>query len=169
MGCYFYRDHFKPVNDVDGYVAGDEVIRLTGRVLSQEMHLSLDFWGYIGGDDFIALFCSPDWKPRIQRVLAQLDEQVKANFRSKHLISCNLVTNNRQSLEAFHGLVVLSAGIVKVAPGDFEWPSEVSERLVDAKQQAKPTQGSSCFAGRRAVNLLPCTIFADFCPLTQGT
>lgn len=155
VACYFDLDNFKPFNDVYGYVAGDEVIRLTGRVLNQEMHPSLDFLGHIGGDDFIALFCAADWEPRVQRVLAHFDAKVKAHFREEHLASGGLVTNNRQGMEVFHGLVALSAGIVKVAPGDFEWPSEVSERLVDAKKQAKLTPGSTYFVDRRAVNPLP--------------
>ena len=151
VACYFDLDNFKPFNDVYGYVAGDEVIRLTGRVLSQYMHPTEDFLGHIGGDDFMAIFGSTDWESRVQQVLRQFDDDVRLYFRAEHLVGGGLVTNNRQGIEVFHGLVALSAGIVKVTPGDYEWPSEISERLVEAKKQAKLTPGSSYFVDRRSV------------------
>jgi len=146
---YFDLDNFKPFNDVYGYAAGDEIIRLTGRVLEQAIHPVWDFLGHIGGDDFMAIFCSQDWEHRVQCALGQFDESVKPHFSSVHLAEGGLVTNNRQGVEVFHGLVALSAGIVKVAPGDYTWPSEISPRLAEAKKQAKLTPGSSYFVDRR--------------------
>lgn len=154
VACYFDLDSFKPFNDVYGYVAGDEVIRLTGQVLNQQIEPNLDFLGHIGGDDFMAIFCSIDWERRVRCVLSLFDEQVRAHFRDEHLAANGLVTNNRQGVEVFHGLVSLSAGIVKVSPGDYEWASQLSERLTEAKKQAKLTQGSSYFVDRRLVTQL---------------
>jgi hypothetical protein len=53
-------------------------------------------------------------------------------------------------VEVFHSLVSLSAGLVRVAPGDYALSSEISSRLVEAKKQAKKSPGSSYFVDRRA-------------------
>lgn len=147
---YFDLDNFKSFNDVYGYAAGDEVIRMTGKVLEQVIDPVQDFLGHIGGDDFMAVFCSHDWEQRVQLALNRFDERVRPHFRSVHLAEGGLTTNNRQGVEVFHGLVTLSAGIVKVAPGDCTWPTEISPRLAEAKKQAKLTPGSSYFIDRRA-------------------
>ncbi|MDP2878091.1 MAG: GGDEF domain-containing protein, partial [Sulfuricella sp.] len=53
--CYCDLDHFKPFNDVYGYHSGDDVIQLTGKILSEVCDPDQDFIGHIGGDDFIIL------------------------------------------------------------------------------------------------------------------
>ena len=56
---------------------------------------------------------------------------------------------NRQGQEIFHPLVSLSAGLLKVKPGEYGSHSEISQRLVEAKKMAKLTAGSSYFIDRR--------------------
>ena len=147
---HFDLDNFKAFNDVYGYSAGDEMIRLAARVLKTQTHESCDFLGHIGGDDFVMVFGSTDWEHRVHSVLRGFDQAVRTHFRDDHLAAGGLVTNNRQGVEVFHALVSLSAGLVRIAPGDFELPSEISERLVEAKKQAKKIPGSSFFIDRRA-------------------
>jgi hypothetical protein len=74
-----------------------------------------------------------------------------ALYRPEHIAAGGLVTKNRQGVEVFHPLVSLSAGLLRIAPGDFETPAEISNRLVDAKKLAKQTPGSSYFIDRRVV------------------
>src|SRR5690606_42065631 len=62
-------DNFKPFNDVFGYKKGDDVIQLTGKVLSEHVDPECDFLGHIGGDDFIILFQSADWEARCEGIL----------------------------------------------------------------------------------------------------
>ncbi len=147
---YFDLDNFKAFNDVYGYSAGDEVIRLAASVLKAELHDGSDFLGHIGGDDFVMVYSSTDWERRVQSALQNFDLAVQRHFRAEHLAAGGLVTNNRQGVEVFHSLVSLSAGLVRIAPGDYELPSEISSRLVEAKKQAKKTPGSSYFVERRA-------------------
>ncbi len=147
---YFDLDNFKPFNDVYGYSAGDEVIRLAATVLKTELLDPCDFLGHIGGDDFVMVCSSADWERRVQSALQHFDRAVRLHFRAEHLAAGGLITNNRQGVEVFHSLVSLSAGLVRIAPGDYELPSEISSRLVEAKQQAKKTPGSSYFVERRA-------------------
>ncbi|NVO05150.1 MAG: GGDEF domain-containing protein [Rhodoferax sp.] len=146
---HFDLDNFKAFNDVYGYSAGDEVIRLAAQVLRTHCQESCDFLGHIGGDDFVMVYRSSDWELRVKTVLHSFDLAVRAHFRPEHIAAGGLVTNNRQGVEVFHALVSLSAGLVRIAPGDYELPSEISGRLVEAKKQAKKVAGSSYFIDRR--------------------
>ncbi len=74
--CYCDLDHFKPFNDVYGYRKGDDVIQLTGEILSSHCDPDRDFIGHIGGDDFMILFQSEDWEARCQAMLER--------FRGRH-------------------------------------------------------------------------------------
>lgn len=51
---YLDLDDFKMVNDERGHVAGDEVLRLTGAVLREQLR-STDVVGRLGGDEFAIL------------------------------------------------------------------------------------------------------------------
>jgi len=147
---YFDLDNFKPFNDVYGYSAGDDVIRLAGSTMAAGLDEACDFLGHVGGDDFVAVLCSDDWETRIQNILAGFERAVQSHFHPEHIQAGGWVTRNRQGVEVHHGLVCLSAGVVRVAPGDHALPSEISSRLVEAKKQAKLVVGSSYFVDRRA-------------------
>jgi EAL domain-containing protein (putative c-di-GMP-specific phosphodiesterase class I)/CBS domain-containing protein len=71
--CYVDLDNFKPFNDVFGYAHGDELIKLTARVLSAVADQDVDFVGHIGGDDFFMLFQSVDWERRCKQILTDFD------------------------------------------------------------------------------------------------
>lgn len=60
--CYFDLDNFKPYNDTYGYNKGDKVINKTAKILSQHIDQEIDFLGHVGGDDFIVIFDSQDWR-----------------------------------------------------------------------------------------------------------
>jgi diguanylate cyclase (GGDEF)-like protein len=51
---YIDLDNFKRINDERGHVAGDEVLRLTGKALRQHLR-STDLLGRLGGDEFAIL------------------------------------------------------------------------------------------------------------------
>ena len=147
---YFDLDNFKGFNDVYGYHAGDGVIRLAAQVLAGATDPRHDFLGHIGGDDFVLLLESTDWEARICNALAEFDKQVMAHFRPEHIAAGGLITTNRQGMEVFHPLVSLSAGLLRVEPGSFDSPAEISDRLVEAKKLAKQNLGSSYFVDRRS-------------------
>src|SRR5713226_7386521 len=55
---YLDLDNFKAFNDVYGFLAGNDLIRLVGRICQQVVHEygnTDDFVGHIGGDDFMVM------------------------------------------------------------------------------------------------------------------
>ncbi|KAI1696038.1 diguanylate cyclase, GGDEF domain-containing protein [Ditylenchus destructor] len=74
-------DHFKPFNDVYGYAAGDDIIKLCAQILQTAADPELDFVGHVGGDDFVMVLGSPDWTARITRVCREFDRQIRPSSR----------------------------------------------------------------------------------------
>lgn len=136
-------DHFKPFNDVYGYAAGDDVIKLCAQCLQQAADPALDFVGHIGGDDFVMVLGSPDWEARLGQVCQDFDRLLRPFFSADHLALGGYITLNRQNQEAFNPLPTLSAGVIPVQPGAFESVRALSAALAEPKHVAKCQSGPS--------------------------
>ena len=151
--CYCDLDHFKPYNDVYGYHKGDEMIQLTGRVLSWACDPKLDFIGHLGGDDFILLMQSRDWKARIEQALRSFEQAASLLFNQEHLKAGGYQSEDRNENVVFHPLTSLSVGAVPVTPNQFLSHNEVSAAATQAKKMAKRTAGNSLFIEPRAFSV----------------
>lgn len=148
--CYADLDNFKPFNDVFGYRRGDGVIRLLGRVLSRHADAQQDFLGHIGGDDFILLFRSADWRSRCERMLADFsDELVRELADAGSSASGGYEAEDRQGQCRHYDLPTLSLGAVEVEPGDYESHHQIAQAASEAKSQAKKSRGAVLFVERR--------------------
>ncbi len=147
--CYCDLDHFKPFNDIYGFSAGDAVIQLAANVLSRSCDHDLDFLGHIGGDDFIILFRSHNWKERCEMALAEFGESIRNFFSPEDLERGGYCTENRRFEKEFHPLTSLSIGAVIIPPGLFTSYMEVSRLASGAKKQAKLMPGNSLFINQR--------------------
>ncbi len=148
--AYCDLDHFKPFNDVYGYARGDDVIRLTARVLTEVCDPECDFVGHIGGDDFVLIFRSADWKARCERALRTFGEEVLGFFSRDDIERGGYVTENRKGEMEFHALTSLSIGVVEVRPGAFRSHLEVSVVAAEVKKKAKAMKGNSLWVNQRS-------------------
>lgn len=153
--CYADLDNFKPFNDVYGYRRGDDVIQLTGRILSEHCNPDLDFIGHIGGDDFIILFQSEDWEARCYRILKAFEAAVDLCCSPEDLERGGFESEDRRGDKVFHFLISLSLGAVKIEPDQHASSHQVAAAAAEAKKQAKKTQGNSLFIERRSQLVLP--------------
>ncbi len=81
---YFDLNKFKPVNDLYGHAAGDEVLRRIAQLLSQNTRDS-DVVGRLGGDEFGVILANSDL-PTAEAKARQLAEAISAesyNFDGK--------------------------------------------------------------------------------------
>ena len=157
--AYCDLDHFKPFNDVYGFARGDEVIRLLAQALREGTDPTVDFVGHIGGDDFLVLFCSPDWELRCQRILNWFGATICTLFSAEDLAGGGYMTDDRHGAQVFTPLVSLSIGGIHVDPQHFSTHHQVSSAAALAKKEAKKIAGNSLFIERRgsqgAVGSLP--------------
>jgi diguanylate cyclase (GGDEF)-like protein len=149
---YCDLDHFKPFNDIYGYRKGDEMIQLTGRLLCWACDPKLDFIGHVGGDDFILLMQSKDWKKRCESALDSFAQASSLLFREEHIAAGGYHSEGRNGTSAFHPLTSISMGALSAAPGQFLSHHEVSEAMSSAKKMAKKLHGNSLFVEQRDVS-----------------
>lgn len=149
FACYCDLDHFKPFNDTYSYRKGDEMIQLTGRILSWACDPKLDFIGHIGGDDFILLMQSRDWHARCEQALRSFEQAASLMFREEHLIDGGYSSEGRDGTIKFHPLTSLSIGATQAAPGQFQSHHDVSAAMSEAKKMAKKMVGNSLFVEQR--------------------
>lgn len=148
--CYVDLDHFKPYNDVHGYRRGDDVIQMTGRLLSSHMDQDRDFIGHIGGDDFILLIQSPDWERRCRAILDDFAGAIADHFDASDRDRSGYFSEDRRGNKTFFPLVSISLGVVNVAVGQYRSHHEIASAAAEAKRQSKKIPGNSIFVERRA-------------------
>jgi diguanylate cyclase (GGDEF)-like protein len=147
--CYCDLDHFKPFNDVYGYRKGDDIIQMTGRLLSKHVDSSQDFLGHIGGDDFLIMFQSDDWEQRCQAILAEFSSGMEDCYNEEDRLRGGYFSEDRRGNKVFHPLVSLSIGAVKVEPLQFTSPHQIASVATRAKKLAKKIAGNTLFIEQR--------------------
>ncbi|GGI53327.1 diguanylate phosphodiesterase [Oxalicibacterium solurbis] len=147
--CYVDLDHFKPYNDVYGYRKGDDVLRLTGRILSAHCDPERDFVGHIGGDDFIILFQSTDWEWRCRQIIDVFAAAISGFYSEEHRNAGGYISEDRRGKKVFHALATISLGLLKVEPGVYGSHHQIATAAADSKKQAKKIPGNSLFIDRR--------------------
>lgn len=135
--CYADLNHFKPFNDQYGYWRGDEMIRLVASVITNHADPQRDFVGHVGGDDFIAVFQSADWKRRCQAIVAEFNGRVRDLFDAQALADGGLHAEDRHGVMRFHPCTTLCIGAVPVRPGDYRRSDGVANAAAAAKRLAK--------------------------------
>jgi diguanylate cyclase (GGDEF)-like protein len=147
--CYADLDNFKPFNDVYGYRRGDDVIQLTGAMLSRHSDPDRDFVGHIGGDDFMILFQSEDWDERCRAALDEFGTRIVDFYSREDQERGGYISEDRQGKKVFYSLISLSLGAIKVEPHQYYSHHQIATSAAEAKKQAKKIHGNSLFLDRR--------------------
>jgi diguanylate cyclase (GGDEF)-like protein len=147
--CYADLDNFKPFNDVYGYRRGDDVIQLTGAMLSRHSDPDRDFVGHIGGDDFMILFQSEDWDERCRAALDEFSTRIVDFYSREDQERGGYISEDRQGKKVFYSLISLSLGAIKVEPHQYYSHHQIATSAAEAKKQAKKIHGNSLFLDRR--------------------
>lgn len=147
--AYCDLDCFKPFNDVYGYKKGDQIIQMLGRILVEHADVNLDFVGHIGGDDFMVIFTSSDWRERCEKILEVFACQTPRFYNKEDRRRGGIVTQDRQGKEQFFSLLSLSIGVIQPDPDYCHSHHDIAALATDAKHQAKQQSGNSLFVDRR--------------------
>ncbi|QDL56746.1 EAL domain-containing protein [Rhodoferax aquaticus] len=137
VACYADLNHFKPFNDHYGYWRGDEMILLLARLCMEHCDAQRDFLGHVGGDDFIMLFQSPDWRLRCDRLVAEFNQGARALFDADARQVGGIHAEDRHGIHRFFPFTTLSVGAVVIDGGAFTRPEHVANLAAAAKHGAK--------------------------------
>lgn len=137
VACYADLNNFKPFNDYYGYWRGDEMIRLLARIAMEQCDSQRDFLGHVGGDDFIILFQSPDWKVRCERLVAEFAERALAMFDDQARLRGGINAEDRHGVQRFFPCTTLSIGAAVIDGSQFSRAEDVANLAAMAKHAAK--------------------------------
>ena len=102
------------------------VLKASANTLASVCEPTRDFLGHVGGDDFLVLFQSDDWRERVERALAAFNELVKRFYSPEERLEGGIHGEDRLARPTFFGFVTLSAGAVRVEPGAARGSAHVS-------------------------------------------
>ena len=152
---YADLDRFKEYNDVYGFLAGDELIRLAARVLGEGAREIGDNarLGHVGGDDFVIVAGkAPDTKT-LERICQEFDRQKLEFFGREHTNSGVFPAVDRQGRESILPLTTLSLAAIDGALLESDvHPAMLSQLSASLKKRAKQLSldsGRSSYAFER--------------------
>jgi diguanylate cyclase (GGDEF)-like protein len=138
---YADLDRFKEYNDAYGFLAGDEMIRLVGRVLSQQLGAAdgVVHLGHVGGDDFIVVALQPIPEALIGAACSRFDQEKLELFSEEHVNAGAYESVNRQGQTTRVPLVTLSLAVINGhrVEGGVPHPALLSQRAAVLKKKAK--------------------------------
>ena len=152
---YYDLDNFKAYNDVYGFLKGDEIIKLTAKIITKNMHALEEtdvFVGHIGGDDFVGIVDgNVDHDKICQSIIAEFDKEIIKYFNDVDIERGYIEVSNRKGIIEEFPLTSISIGVVVADKKRFSNILEIGEVGAQIKHLAKTTMGSSYAIDRREV------------------
>ena len=150
--CYVDLDDFKAYNDYYGFHAGSEVIRMTGRLLSEAVRAKGgqdDFLGHVGGDDFIILTSMENAEPISKEIISRFDERIPSYYQQEDLEKGYIVSVDRRGYVMKFPVMTVSISIVHNEYGKIVDAGQIGRIAAELKKYAKDLEGSVYVFDRR--------------------
>jgi EAL domain-containing protein (putative c-di-GMP-specific phosphodiesterase class I)/GGDEF domain-containing protein len=137
VACYGDLNNFKVFNDHYGYWRGDEMIRLFARLAVVHADPHRDFVGHIGGDDFLMLFQSLDWRQRCACMIKDFAAEALTLYDAPAREAGGIEGADRHGVVRFFPCTTVSIGAVCIEPGLYRQAQDVANEATAAKHEAK--------------------------------
>ena len=151
--AYADLDHFKAFNDKYGFQRGDEVLRMTARVLTNAVREAASgraFVGHVGGDDFVFLLPLEAMKAVCPRILERFDRIVPTFYDEEDRRAGGIRVRDRRGEPRTYPLMTLSIAVVPNGPRIFTHVGEMSSVAAELKKYVKGRAGSNYLVDRRS-------------------
>lgn len=145
--AYTDLDYFKPFNDKYGFGRGDEVIKITGRIITnavKNIQPRGSFVGHIGGDDFVFTMLPSLVEKAAQDIIDAFDKIIPTFYDHYDRQKGGIESVDRNDKAAFFPIITLSIGITDTTAKKFDHYGALTELASEITHYAKKTQGS-CF------------------------
>ncbi len=150
--CYVDLDNFKPFNDRYGFSRGDEVLRLTARVISNVVRQATSgegFVGHIGGDDFVFVVEPSQAETICKEIIFNFDELIPTFYDEEDRKAGYLEIKDRQNTIRKFLIVSLTIAIVTTDYGKLSHYGEASAIAAELKKLGKKTTKSNYVIDKR--------------------
>ena len=181
---YLDLDNFKAFNDAYGFLTGNDMIRLVGRICQRVVRKygnPDDFVGHIGGDDFVVVTTPELAHTLCSNICKYYKEESIHLYRADDLGRGSISGVDRMGRLYQFPLVSLSIGVVNNQIWQLRSIQEVSYLAAEAKNHAKQSTDNvyhmlprRVFAGHDASTYVPSRYVASsplaptFAQITQG-
>jgi diguanylate cyclase (GGDEF)-like protein len=144
--AYLDIDQFKPFNDKYGFSRGDEVIKVTGRLIlnivkNKQPHYS--FVGHIGGDDFIYIMDESLIEEASGEIIDAFDRIISTFYDGEDTVRGCIESKDRQGNVRMFPLMTISIGAATNKYARFSHYGEITEIASRMKTHSKLFKGSS--------------------------
>jgi diguanylate cyclase (GGDEF)-like protein len=150
--AYLDLDHFKSYNDKYGFLRGDDIIKITARLLTNAAR-KLDspeaFVGHVGGDDFVFIVPPEKMERVCQEIIGNFDLIVENFYDEQDKIRGYIDSTNRKGEKESFPFVSVSIAIVTNERRPIKHIGEVSAIAAELKKKAKAMPGSSYYKDSR--------------------
>lgn len=150
--AYADLDHFKPFNDKYGFSRGDEVIRMTGRLILNIVRNSRSrntFVGHIGGDDFVFI-TEVEYAEEVSAGIVEAFDRIIPSLYDPDDRSRGFIQSvDRQGETRTFSIVSISIGITDNQVKNRRHYGEMTEAASEMKKYAKQQKGSCYRYDRR--------------------
>jgi diguanylate cyclase (GGDEF)-like protein len=151
-------DHFKAYNDKYGFTSGDEILRMTARIITNavmELNQPDTFVGHIGGDDFVFII-SPELSDEVcNRLIKNFDNIITFFYNKEDRVRGYIDSINRKGERERFPLMTISIAVVTNEKRRISHLGEMSALAADLKKYAKSLKGSKYVKNMRSENTIP--------------
>jgi GGDEF domain-containing protein len=148
--AYLDIDFFKAFNDKYGYARGDEVLRMTGRILANAaLRRPGGFVGHIGGDDFMFMVRADQLDDTCREILGNFDSIVPSFYDDEDRLHGHIASEDRKGDPMSYPLMSCSIAAIDTGHSTLVHVADVSQRMAEIKKVSKNLLGSSFIVDRR--------------------
>jgi diguanylate cyclase (GGDEF)-like protein len=150
--AYADLDNFKPFNDRYGFSRGDDLIKMTGKLILNTVKASQpagSFVGHIGGDDFIFVMDADLIEGTASQLIETFDRVIKAYYDSTDREAGTIVSTDRQGRRRSFPIISISIGVTTNKNRPFFHYGEITEAVSELKRHAKRSRGSCYRSDKR--------------------
>ena len=153
--AYVDLDHFKPFNDKYGFSRGDDVLKITGRLILNIVkgnYSQSSFVGHIGGDDFVFI-TEPSIMEDVCRELIDAFDHIIPTFYDPEDRQAGFIqSQDREGKVKMFPYLSITIGVVYTDGLHFTHYGEVTEIASEMKRFGKKRAGSCYKINRRTYN-----------------
>jgi diguanylate cyclase (GGDEF)-like protein len=148
---YADLDYFKPFNDRYGFSRGDEVIKMTGRLILGIVKAKQpqgSFVGHVGGDDFVFIIDIDFVEEAAAEIIKAFNSLITGCYDQEDSAQGFIKSVDRKGKASHFPIMGISIGITETRSRNFSHYGEVTQLAAEMKKFAKQFKGS-CFKSDR--------------------
>jgi diguanylate cyclase (GGDEF)-like protein len=143
--AYADLDSFKPFNDKYGFSRGDDVIKMSARIILNIVKNGQgvgSFVGHIGGDDLVFIVDRAKVETISQEIIDSFDRIISTFYDPDDRREGHIESTDRQGSKRSFAIMTISIGVTFCRPHFFTHYGQITQIAADMKKQAKRYHGS---------------------------